>query len=370
MNIVLIGGLNVPSQGGIENYIYNLSIKLIEKGHQVTIISRGREKKQFSVDGINIIQIKCKEAFYSIFLHNIIATLYIYKFLKNSDIAVYQSIFLPFLYEWLLHLRGIKTVQTVHSFAHDNSKHNKYKRWVIGRLYNVSGITSSPIITVSEHNKVLIRNRMYKTATVINCGVNMPKNCESMNILNEYNLTPNEYYLTIGRIDPVKNLDVLIKAFLRHHKSSKYKLVICGNYNNKYGEMLRKLAISDDRIIFTGAVEGENKDILLANAFAFCMVSSSEGFPIALLEAMAHANVCICSSIPAILEVMHRDDMGILCEANNPDSLWEQMNELESNYHNYQNMRSRVSEYIMENLTWQKVSDKYESFLYSCVDNK
>lgn len=366
MKIAFIGGANVPSQGGIENYVLNLARQLKNKGHDVSIISRGDKKNSTTLDGIEIKQLRIKENILSIFWHNIYATWYICKNSKNIDIVNYQSIFLSFLYEWLPKLKGIKVIHTQHSFAQDNPKHNKKTKWFIGLLYRLSGFVASPIITVSEHNKRLIRRRLKKNATVINCGVNVAKPIKHTDFPTDIDIKPDEFYLTIGRIDPVKNLHVLIKAFLRHPKERPEKLVICGNMNNEYGDFLRKLAGDDERVIFPGVVSGIYKDKLLHLCKAYCLVSSSEGFPIALLEAMAHGKICICSDIPACKEAL-TEPLGLWCKVNDEESLWNNMHKLESSPKDYEFIKDLVRKRIEENLSWDKISDQYIDYLQNVL---
>lgn len=362
MKIVFVGGYNILSQGGIENYILNLAQQLHKKGHHVYIISRGCENKNFSVNGISITQLKIKENLLSILIHNIYASWHLFKLSEKADVVNYQSIFLPFLYEWIPKLRGIKVVHTQHSFAQDNPKYSNKAKWIIRILYRLSGIIFSPIITVSEHNKTLIRRRLKKDATVINCGVNIPESSQQTEILETLDIKENEYYLTIGRIDPVKNLHVLIKAFLKHTKEQSLKLVICGDMNNHYGEYLYSLARGDERIIFPGTVSGRDKEQLLSSCKAYCLVSSSEGFPIALLEAMAYGNICLCSDIPACKEVLS-ESMGFWCKVNDEQSLWDNMQKIESSSESYEDLKCRVRKRVEDSLTWEKISSQYIEYL-------
>ena len=58
MRIAMLMSNPFPPEEGIGNYVYNLSKKLIENGHEVTIMTRGSIKNKSEVfDGINIIKI-------------------------------------------------------------------------------------------------------------------------------------------------------------------------------------------------------------------------------------------------------------------------------------------------------------------------
>ena len=272
------------------------------------------------------------------------------------------------LYEWIPKLRGIKVVHTQHSFAQDNPKHNKIVKLLIRVLYRLSGIIFSPIITVSEHNKTLIRRRLKKNAIVINCGVNLPESSPQTGILDKLGIQY-EYYLTIGRIDPVKNLHILIKAFLKHPKEQPINLVICGDMNNHYGKSLYNLASGDEKIIFPGVVSGQDKEQLLSSCKAYCLVSSSEGFPIALLEAMAHGDICLCSDIPACKEVLP-ESMAIWCKVNNEQSLWNNMQKLETFPEQYKKNKYCVRKRVEDSFTWEKISIQYIKYIQGIIKNE
>ena len=366
MKVVFIGGINVPSQGGIENYVINMASQLIKNGHEAWIICRGVEKAHYESHGIEITKVPVAENSFAILVHNFKASLVVWKNWKDIDVVNYQSIYLPFLYEWIPKLRGIKVCHTQHSFAQDNPKHGFVSKLLISTLYRISGLIFSPIITVSERNKALIRSRLLKTATVINCGVDIAPSCEDTDIINQFEIKAGKYYLTIGRIDPVKNLHVLIKAFLKHSKDSDYQLVIAGNLNNNYAEELKKLANGDERIIFTGPVYGNDKETLLHRCMAYCLVSMSEGFPIALLEAMSHGKICLCSDIPANRETLTKP-LGLWSKVGDDVSLFENMHMLETSPEQYAELGDLVKKRILDNLTWDKIGVQYIDYLKSNI---
>lgn len=55
--------------------------------------------------------------------------------------------------------------------------------------------------------------------------------------------------------------------------------------------------------MLTGFIKGRKLHSLLTNCRAYCLPSSHEGLPIALLEAMSYGVMVIVSDIPANLEV-------------------------------------------------------------------
>jgi glycosyltransferase involved in cell wall biosynthesis len=98
-------------------------------------------------------------------------------------------------------------------------------------------------------------------------------------------------FLFLGRLDPVKGLELLLQAFaIVQKKRPDARLVIAGGGDVKYEAHLQGLAKELgllQSVEFAGYVEGEKKEYLLATATAFVMPSYQENFGMAAVEAMA-----------------------------------------------------------------------------------
>ena len=110
-----------------------------------------------------------------------------------------------------------------------------------------------------------------------------------------------------------KEIHTLITAFrgLDTHR----KLVIAGvsSDTDSYVRKLKALAAGDDRILFTGFVEGRLLAELYSNAFLYILPSQVEGMPISLLEAMSYGNCCLVSDIPELTEVVGNHGVTVPC---------------------------------------------------------
>lgn len=97
----------------------------------------------------------------------------------------------------------------------------------------------------------------------------------------------------MGRIDPKKGLDLLVKAMaqlLRQHSAKDFCLVIAGPDLIGHKSQIERL-INDEslsaQVIWTGMLTGRLKLAALNAADVFVLPSRSEGFSVAVLEAMA-----------------------------------------------------------------------------------
>ncbi|MDE7201123.1 MAG: glycosyltransferase [Lachnospiraceae bacterium] len=112
---------------------------------------------------------------------------------------------------------------------------------------------------------------------------------------------PGKTIVSMGRAHDVKGFWHLIKSFYLVKKQvPELKLMIIGDGDySAYGELAGALGIGDD-VLFTGILQ--NPFPLLARADLYALTSQSEGFPNALIEAMACGIPCIsvnCKTGPA-----------------------------------------------------------------------
>ncbi len=125
--------------------------------------------------------------------------------------------------------------------------------------------------------------------------------------LMQYGIKNDEYIISVGAIQPRKNLTVLIDAFEEIKKDYPHlKLVLVGG-NGWLWESTHKHAQKSkyaDDIIFTGGVSFLEVQILMRHAKIFVFPSLYEGFGIAGLEACAAGTPVVAarnSSIPEVL---------------------------------------------------------------------
>lgn len=94
------------------------------------------------------------------------------------------------------------------------------------------------------------------------------------------------YVLFLSRLDQKKNVEALIDAFEALNDDA-WRLVIAGDGSSDYVLSLKQRARKSEKIIFTGWVEGKQKDALLRDAALFALPSHQENFGLSVMEAMA-----------------------------------------------------------------------------------
>jgi len=117
--------------------------------------------------------------------------------------------------------------------------------------------------------------------------------------------TPDSTLLCAGRLEPVKGFDLLIAAFADIADiCPDARLVIAGDGSQR-DELGRQAAAAglSDRVAFSGFLGREALRAAYREADLFVMPSRSEGFPVALLEAMATGLSFVAADVGGVGEI-------------------------------------------------------------------
>ncbi len=119
---------------------------------------------------------------------------------------------------------------------------------------------------------------------------------------------PEKYLLSVGTLQPRKNIPFLIRAFAQSKlPSAGYSLVLVGNRKAHHFDMGIDRAIKETsiggRVIFPGFIESADLPALYAGARLFVFPSLYEGFGIPILEALSQGVPVACSDIPPFREI-------------------------------------------------------------------
>ena len=299
MKLSVIGLRGFPMvEGGVEKHCESLYPKL-DDDIEVTVYRRkpyvksNGEYKQISFVDLPSTRIK---GFETVF-HSFIAS--IHALIKKPDIVHYHNIG-PALFSPIVKLRHIPVVLTYHSPNYEHDKWGMLARKLLLHAEKVAFKSADRIIFVNKFQMEKYGEDIRKKSVFIPNGVGDLTISLNTNYLEQINVEPKKYILSVGRITREKGFDTLIKAYKLADKNG-FKLVIVGGveYETKYLNELYELS-SNENIIFTGYTYGENLYQLYTHAGIFVLASRNEGFPLVLLEAMKYGLDMIVSDIPAM----------------------------------------------------------------------
>lgn len=186
----------------------------------------------------------------------------------------------------LCHELGLPAVATFH-VPYDS----RFSLWqgistALYRLYAQSLASFDRVIIFSEQQKNLLEHYGVPAVNVVVIpnGVDTDKYAPGASDFKD-SIEANTLVGYLGRVDPEKNVDVLVRAFQEIDAPEEAKLVVIGG-----GSERRRLErrYRSARVVFTGPVLDEGKRIAMLQAMdVFVLPSLVEGLSLSLLEAMA-----------------------------------------------------------------------------------
>lgn len=361
MRIAMFGHKKLPSRsGGIEVVVEQICTRLVSEGHEVTCYNRSDgglfynkfKKSSFRYKGINIknvftINRKGLSAFSSSFFAALSSAL------GNFDV-VHIHAEGPALFCWIPKLFGKRVVVTIHGLDWARQKWRGSVGERVIKLGEKCAVKySDEIIVLSEDVRKYFLKKYGRETHFIPNGVEIPKLYESDLIKKKYGLQRDSYILYLGRLVPEKGLEYLIKAFQKVNTNK--KLIIAGGSSDTddFTEKIMNLASDDERIIFTGFVQGRILEELFSNAYFYVLPSDLEGMPLSLLEAMSYGNCCLVSDIGECTSVV--GDKGIVFKKGNIYELYKKMQFLCDSRSTVEYFKNNSSDYIIDKYNWNNV---------------
>ena len=238
----------------------------------------------------------------------------------------------------------------------------KWNYWQHKLLSPITMKNADKIFCLSKNTKEeisLFRPGYEKKCLVVYPGVSKQKTTKVKTNF------PKDFFLTVGTLEPRKNINRLVDAFLifkTKHPKDKHSLVIMGRRGwGEEGEFLYQ-KLKDPEIQKSGIQLIEKPDdATLAEAFKQCKVfffpSLHEGFGLPLLEAMLENKRCVASDIPVFKEIL--SDKCDIYVPPKDTTIWTRSFELMSGP-----KKSRSPKFPAKQWTWEKTANKIEEVLF------
>ena len=371
MKIVVTGTRGIPNvMGGVETHCEELFPRIAAMGEDVTVIRRKSYVNDGLKEwkGVKLVDIETpKKKSFEAIIHTYRAINMAKKL--GADILHIHAIG-PALLTPYAKMLGMKVVFTHHGPDYDRDKWGKAAKMVLKMGERMGCMFADDVIVISNVIRNLIKEKYGRTKNVhlIYNGVSKPEICDYPEYFEELGIKKGRYILGMCRFVPEKNLHHLVEAFniikneelrikkessalaneelrikkqgsaqvneelkikeqgsaqadeelrikkessaLANYELNDVKLVLAGDtdFEDDYSRGLKEMARKNG-VVLTGFVKGRKLHSLLTNCMCYCLPSSHEGLPIALLEAMSYGVKVIVSDIPANLEVgLPQDD--------------------------------------------------------------
>ena len=359
IRLAVFGQKRLSREGGVEIVVKELCTRMAQNGCDVTCYNRaghhvsGAEyDKTIEYDGIRqkvvpTIEKKGLAAVSSSFF----AALY-------SAFGRYDVVHIhaegPAFFCWIPKLFGKRVISTIHGldWAREKWKFGVGSKFIRQGEKNAVKYADEIIVLSKGVQKYFMETYGRETHFIPN-GVNRPQIRKASLITDKFGLKKDSYILFLGRLVPEKGIRYLVEAF-KNVKTDK-KLVIAGGSSDtdSFMEELKELAKGDERILFTGFVQGAMLDELYSNAYIYTLPSDLEGMPLSLLEAMSYGNCCLVSDIPECAEVV--EDKALIFKKSDVEDLREKLQDACDHPEMVIRMKNQAADFICEKYNWDKV---------------
>lgn len=357
MKIAFVGSRGIPARySGFETFYEQLSVRLAQRGHQVTVYNRSHfikdVKKEYK--GVRIVSLpSIPTKHLDTITHTALSSLH--AVFSRYDV-VYYCIVGNSPLVWLPRLVGSRVLLNVDGADWAREKWSGFARWYQRWCEKVATRTANVLVADARVIQKRYRELYGASAVFVPYGANIRKD-DRQEALKKWNLSSREYILYVGRFVPENAIDLLIRAF-RNVRTSK-KLVVVGDapFAEEYKASLKVLA--DDRVIFTGYAFGDDYAQLSSHAFCYVQPSAIDGTRPALLDQMGFGNCVLVRNSAANMEVV--DKHGAWFEGSDPEKgLAEKLQDLVDHPDQVDAYRDRVKERVLQYYNWDWITDFHE----------
>ncbi len=367
MRIAYIAVKGIPIGGGIEKLTEEIGLRLIRKGHEVVIYS---SRDYGTMDGAHRgMEIRTVPSINTKTLHKLsICFFSTLDVIRRHDVdVVHVHAVGPSLFSIFPRIFNIPTVVQTHGLEWKRDKWGFAGKTFFKLADYTAVYFPNKTTSVSMVQKKYYEDKFGKEVVYIPTGVNRVS-IRKPKWLIEQGIKPGYYILFAARLVEEKGAHFLIKAF-RNIKTN-MQLVVAGDaaHAEKYKSYLKRLADGDSRIKFIGFVTGEPLEELFSNAYLFCLPSTLEGLPIALLEAMSYGNCCVASDIPENLEAL--ETYGYTFANRDPDSLFQVLKDLIKHPEKVNVKKERAREHVFKNYSWDSITEQMEHLYLKILKKK
>lgn len=302
MRLAILGTRGIPARyGGFETFAEQLAVRLVERGHEVTVFCEATESRVDTYKGVTLCHLKT---------HNLgpLTTLFfdaasLWQARSCFDV-VYMLGYGSSMLCWLPRFWGTPVWINMDGLEWKRAKWNPIARWYLHWAEAMATRTPDRIIADAHAIKanLELRYRRLPPCDAIPYGCEIISNACAEE-LKCFGLDPGTYYLVVCRFEPENHVREIAEGFLG--SSTNARLVLVGDHTEKSIYARSLVSYQSDRILFTGPIYDAPKiQALRFYCRAYLHGHSVGGTNPSLLEAMGCGNVVIAHDNPFNREVL------------------------------------------------------------------
>ena len=371
MRIAILGHKQIGIRsGGIEKTVYEIALRLSERGHDITVFDRrplfvpAADNVEDRLAKIRIRKIPTFRGKAEVPVYSLLAS--IAAGTGGFDVVIFNasgpSVMIP-----VTRLFGKKTVSFIHGLDSRSVKWGRFASWYLKLGEKTAARYADRVLVLSENIRSHFISEYGIQPELVFNGIDMPASAVDLKeteILSRYGLEKDEYFLWTGRISREKGIQYLLRAFAGCKTDKKLVLAGAGGTGaTAYEKQIAEESSKDKRVLLTGLIAPEDLTALYSNCFAFVFPSESEGMPHSLLEAMSCGAQCVVSDIPENRAIT--GEHALYFNSRDVDGINSCLNELIRNPELRTEKTADESAEITAKYKWQSATDRIEGI---CLD--
>lgn len=304
--------------GGTDQQISQLSRHLVERGHDVSVVSllpTGQMGEELSADGIPVTHLGMERG-----VPDPRGVIRLVRLLRHEQPDVLNS--------FLVHANIIARISGLLSGVPaiiTSIRNDDYCDGVECGVHRFTNFLDDAWMANSE----IVAERMVerglapekKKNVIYNCidlGQYRPHEETRAELRRELNISNDTFlWVAVGRIEPQKDYSTLLRALSKVPRKYGMKVLVAGK-GSRFDHVTTLQAQLDlkDRISFLGV----RRDVpdLLAASDGFVLSSVSEGFPNVVMEALASETPVVATNVGGVPELVEGEETGFLVPPSNP----------------------------------------------------
>lgn len=355
MRIAILGTRGIPAHyGGFETFAEQLSIRLAERGHDVTVFCESSKQEPAAYRGVRLRYIPTLQLGPAKTLLYDLSSLWGAR--RDFDV-VYMLGYGSALFCWIPRLWGTKLWINMDGLEWKRKKWNRFARGYLHIMEKLATGIADRLIADARAIRDDLRERY---ALPVPCDV-IPYGCESLDTvpsaeaLIKRQISPKNYYIAVCRFEPENHVREIIDGFVA--SGTECDFILVGDHRASSGYVLGLKQKQHSKIRFTGPVyDTEELQALRYHSRAYIHGHSVGGTNPSLLEAMGCSNLIIAHDNAFNREVLQDNGLYFLTPKDicntigNIDSGLVDVNELQSS------ARSRALQFY----SWDRITTAYE----------
>ncbi len=363
MRIAIMGTRGVPAgYGGFETFAEELGVRLVERGHAVTVYGRKHaipaDLREYRGMRLRVLP-TIRHKYLDTVAHTAVSVID-GLFRRYDVVLVCNNANAPFAL--VPRLGGAKVVLNVDGLEWQRDKWNRLGRWYYQACAWLA--PKLPIVMVSDAHVIADWYlEKYGKRTVY-----IPYGSDALRVppgqtLARLNLEVGRYILYVSRLEPENHADTVIDGYRAGGGLSGLgvPLVIVGDapYATAYKAKLEATAADTPGVMLTGYVFGAGYAELQSNALVYVQATEVGGTHPALVEAMGRGATILANDVPEHREVL--GDAGRYYARNDAAAIADALRSLVNDAVERERLGTSAFERARETYSWKHVADEYEA---------